>query len=62
MFIKGLNRDLALLGKRTRMEWETVSTPDSVNLANPLSCTLDESPKRKTTETLIQLQQMKAPK
>ena len=36
------------------MEWETVSTPDLVNLASQLSCFLliDESPERKTAKTL----------
>ena len=36
------------------MEWETMSTPDLVNLASQLSCFLliDESPERKTAKTL----------
>lgn len=54
--------DLSLLVKRTRMEWETMPTPDLINLANKLSCTQDESPQRKTTKIHLQLQQMKAPK
>ena len=45
------------------MEWETMCTLDSVNLANQLSRTVDESPPRKITKILhLQLQQMKAPK
>ena len=63
MFINGLNHDLSLLVKKTRMEWETVCTPDLVNLANELSPTLDDLSQRKTTRILNhQLQQMKAPK
>ena len=62
MFIHGLNWDLSFQIKRTRIEWKTVSTPDLVNLANQLSCTLDELPKRKTAEILnLQLQKMKVP-
>ena len=63
MFINRLNRDLSLLVKRTRMEWETMSPSDLVNLANQFSHTLDELPKRKTAIILnLQIQQMKAPK
>ena len=46
MFINGLNQDLSLLVERTRMEWETMFTPDLVNLANQHTQTLEESPKR----------------
>ena len=54
---------LSLLVKRTRVEWETMSTPVLVNLANQLSHTLDESSKRKTAKIFnLQLQQIKAPK
>ena len=35
------------------MEWEIRSIPDLVNLANQLTHTLDESPKRKTAKVLI---------
>lgn len=46
------------------MKWETVSIPDWVNnLANHLTCILEESPKRETTKILsFQLWQMEAPK
>lgn len=50
MFIKGLNWDFSLIVKRARMEWETLSTSDSVNLANWLSYTLEDSTKRKTSK------------
>lgn len=53
---------LFLLIKRTRIEWETMSTPKWVILTNQLCLTQDESPKRKTIRILIQLQQSKAPK
>ena len=63
MFTNGLNRDFPLLVIRTRMERQSMSTPDLVNLTNQLSHTADESPPRKTTKMLnFQLQQMKAPK
>ena len=63
MFIKGLNQDLSFLVKRPGIEWETMSTPDLVNLTNQLSCTLDELPTRKTTKMInLQLQQMKTHK
>ena len=49
--------------KKTRMEWETISTSDLVNLASQLSPSLDESPKRKITKTLnLQIRQTKAHK
>ena len=32
----GLNQDLSLLVERTRMEWETVSTPDLVTISDQL--------------------------
>ena len=32
--INGLNWDLSLLVKRTRTQWETMSSPDLINLAN----------------------------
>ena len=45
------------------MEWEAISIPDLVNVANQLSQTLDEAPQRKTAKILnLQPQQMKAPK
>lgn len=45
------------------MEWETMSSPDLVNLVNELTCTLGDRTKRKTTKVLkFQLQQMEAPK
>ena len=51
--------NIFLLVNRTRVEWETVSSPDLVNLINRLS----ESPKRKTAKILhLQVQQMKVPK
>ena len=60
MFINGLNPYLSLPVKWTRMEWEIVSTPYLVNLANQLSHTVHESPKRKTAKILqLQFQQMK---
>ena len=60
MFIGGQKWDFSLPVKNTRMEWEIMSTLDLVNLANQLTCTLDESPKRKTAKILnIQLQQIK---
>ena len=60
MFINELNQDLSLLVKGTKIEWETMSTPDLINLANQLSHTLDESPKRKTAK-IPKLQQVKPP-
>ena len=53
VFISGLNQDLSLLVKRTRVERETMSTLDLANLANQPSHTPDESPKRKITKFLI---------
>ena len=51
--------DLSLLVKKTRREWETMSTPDLVNLANQLSHIFDESHKRKNSKILnLQLLQM----
>ena len=45
------------------MEWEIMTTPDLVNLADQLFCSLDELPQRKTTKILnFQPQKMKAPK
>ena len=52
MFINGLNEDLSLLVKRTRMEWKIMSTPDVVHLVNQLFPTLDESPKKKNAKIL----------
>ena len=63
MFSNRLTQNISLLVKRTRTEQENLSTPDSVNLINQLSHTLNESPKRKTDKILnLQLQQVKAPK
>ena len=63
MFIDRLNGDLFLLVKRSRMEWETMSSPDLINLVNELTCTLGDQTKRKTTKVLnFQLQQMEAAK
>lgn len=60
MLINRLNRDLSLLMKRTRIEWETIAMPDLVNLANQLAHTLNDSSKIRTTKILnFQLQQMK---
>ena len=59
MVINGLNQDRSLLVRRTRMEWETVSTPDLVSLANQLSHTLDYSAERRSTKILnFELHQM----
>lgn len=52
MFINGLNQDLSLPVKRTRMDQETVSTPDLVNPANESICTLDESSQKKIVKIL----------
>ena len=41
MLINGLNWNLSFLVKRSRMERETMSILDLLNLANQLSCTLD---------------------
>ena len=49
-FINGLNQDLSLLVKRTKMEWETMSTLDLVTLPNQLSPTLP--PERETDKIL----------
>ena len=38
-----------LLVKRTRKEWKSMFTPESVSLSNHLSHNLDESPQKKTT-------------
>ena len=63
MLVNILNWCLSFSVKRTRVEWETMSTPDLVNLANQLTRTLDESSKRKTAKILnFQLQLMKVPK
>lgn len=57
-----LNWDFYLLVKNTRMEWETMSILDLVNLANQLACTLDEPLERKTNKILnFQLWEMKVP-
>lgn len=62
LFIERL-KVLFLLLKRTRIEWETMSTLKWVILTNQLCLTQDESLKRKTTRILnFQLQQSKAPK
>ena len=45
--------DLSLLVKKTRREWETMSTPDLVNLANQLSHIFDESHKRKNSKIQV---------
>ena len=59
MFINILNQDLSLLVKRTRKEWETTLTPNSVNISNQLACIPEDSTKKKTTEILnLQPQQM----
>ena len=50
--INGLNWDLSLLVKRARTQWEAMSSPDSVNLANQFP-TLDESPKKRLLRFLI---------
>ena len=52
MFVNALSWDLSLLMKTTKVEWETVSMPGLVNLANQFTHTLDESPKIKTTKIL----------
>lgn len=63
MFTNGLNWDSSLLVTRIRMEWETVSILDLVNVANQLSPTPNESPQRETAKILnLQPQQKKAPK
>lgn len=57
MLIKELTWDHSLIVKRTRMEWETTSIPDLLNLANKHSRALDELPKRQTAKILnFQLQ------
>ena len=58
VFINELNWDLYLVLKMTRMEQETMSNPDLINLAIQLSCTLGKSPERKTTEISLKLQQL----
>ena len=63
MFISRLNWDLSLLAKINRMELETMSTPDLVNLANQLSHILKRSANRKTTRIVnLQLLQIEAHK
>lgn len=47
-----VNRDLSLPLKRTRKEWETMSTPDVVSLADEPVHTADEPPARKTAKIL----------
>lgn len=62
--INGLNWDLSLLVKRTRMGWVThgMSSSDAVNLVYQLSPTLEESSKRKINKILnLQRKQMKTP-
>ena len=44
------------------MEWETMSIPELVNLANQHVQTLDESPKKIAKFLNLQLWQMKFPK
>lgn len=62
VFSNRLNWHLSLLVKRSRIEWETVSTLDLVNLANQLTCTIENSTKTKTTKILsFQFQQMGVP-
>lgn len=41
LFVNGLNRNLSLLVKRARMEWEMMDTLDLVNLVNQLAHMLD---------------------
>lgn len=63
LFVNGLNRDLSLLVKRTRMEWETTSSLDVVNVINRFARTLDEPPWSKTAKTFnFQHWQIKAPR
>ena len=63
LFINDLNQDFSLLVKRTKIEWETLSTPDLVNLATQVSHTLAQSCKRKTAKILnVQFKQMEVPK
>lgn len=37
VFVSGLNQALSLLDKRSKIKWETFSTPDLVNLTNSWS-------------------------
>ena len=48
MCINGLHKNLSLLVKRTCMEWETVFTPDLVNLANKLAHIIEGDSRKKT--------------
>ena len=57
--INRLSRDLSLSGKRTRMEWETMSTPDLVDLSNQLARALGGHLREKTLTFLIFDWQMK---
>lgn len=59
MFINGLNQDLSLPIKWTRIGWKTMPISDLANLASQLFHTLDESPQRKPAIILnIQVQQI----
>ena len=53
MFINGLNWDVSILVRRTRMKWEIRFTPDLVKLAKWLYHTLDESLKGKAPKCFI---------
>ena len=48
-----VNQDHSLTVKLVRREWETMSTPDLVNMANQFSHTLVESPQKQTKNTEI---------
>ena len=63
MCINGLHKNLSLLVKRTCMEWETVFTPDLVNLANKLAHIIEGDSRKKTTKILnLQHQRIETPK
>lgn len=44
LFVNGLNKNLSILVRRSRMGGGTMPTLELVNLANELASTLDESP------------------
>ena len=59
-FINVLNWEVSLLTKRTGIHWKTVSISNLVDLANQLSHTPDESPRKKPAKILsLQLWKMK---
>ena len=52
IFVNGLNEELALLVKKKHLYWQTVETPDLVNLANLLAQTMQKSNNKKAAQIM----------